>query len=92
MTDNNGVVESPPLYEVSGNAASLTGYVASTATPKTTTTKNKKNKKAGTETARNYYYYYYFVCDVIMSATSAWSTDLVCSARAPFEVPKERKK
>ena len=54
---------------VSDSAASLTGYVASTATPKTNKQNAQKTKTAGTETARN------FLCDVIMSTTSAWSTE-----------------
>ena len=41
----------------------------------------------GVSTARNYY----FLCDVIYVATPAWLS-LLSRPRAPFEVPKERKK
>ena len=68
------------------SAAYLTGYVASTATPKKTKT---KPPHAGIETGfQDGPALPAIFCDVIMSATSVGR---VCSARAPFKVPKERK-
>ena len=52
----------------------------------------QKQKTAGTETGvQDGPALPAIVCDVIMSATSAWSS-LLCSARAPFEVyPKNER-
>ena len=72
---------------LSDSAAYLTGYVSSTDTPKNTiTTKNIQAQKLVSKMGKHCPQ---FFCDVIMSATSVGR---VCSARAPLDVPKERKK
>ena len=75
------------IHVLSDGAAYLTGYVASTDTPKNTIT---TKKHAGTETGVQVGPALPAIfCDVIMSATSVGRD---CSARVPLEVPKERKK
>ena len=68
---------------LSDSAAYLTGYVASTATPKKKQLKNMQALKQVCKMGQPAIF-----CDVTMSATSVGR---ICSARAPLEVPKEQK-